>query len=89
MNSPDFAALLRSGLFRIIILCAPVLGAALLVGILSAVLQTLTSIQDQVLSFVPKLAVVLLVLALLGGWILGSLGDYTRQLFALIPSMAR
>jgi flagellar biosynthetic protein FliQ len=89
MNSPDFAALLRSGLVKILILCAPVLGAALLAGLVAAILQAFTAIQDQVLSFVPKLFVVLVVLVLLAGWMLGSLGDYTRQIFALIPSMAR
>ncbi len=89
MHAPDFAALLRSGLFKILILSAPVLGAALLAGLLAAIIQAVTAVQDQALSFVPKLAAVLLILALLGGWILGSLGDYTRQIFALIPSMAR
>ena len=89
MNQPDFAALMRSGIFRVLMILAPVLGAALLAGVIAAILQAVTAVQDQSISFVPKLAVVFLVLALLGGWILGSLGDFTRQMFALIPAMAR
>ncbi|HOX47601.1 MAG TPA: flagellar biosynthetic protein FliQ, partial [Spirochaetales bacterium] len=48
-----------------------------------------TSIQEQTLTFVPKIAAIMLVLALLGGWMLGHLAQYTRGLFAMIPQMAK
>jgi flagellar biosynthetic protein FliQ len=47
------------------------------------------SVQEQTLTFVPKMLVILLVLALLGGWMFTSLGQYTTELFTRIPDMAR
>jgi flagellar biosynthetic protein FliQ len=63
--------------------------SALLVGLIVAVLQATTSIQEQTLTFVPKMVVILLMLALLGGWMFTSLGQYTTELFSRIPDMAR
>jgi flagellar biosynthetic protein FliQ len=59
------------------------------VGLVVAILQATTSIQEQTLTFVPKVIVILLVLGFLGGWMFSSLGDYTVQLFRMIPAMAR
>jgi flagellar biosynthetic protein FliQ len=63
--------------------------AALTVGLVVAILQATTSIQEQTLTFVPKIIAILTVLALLGGWMFNSLGNYTIQLFQMIPDMAR
>jgi flagellar biosynthetic protein FliQ len=81
--------LLRGGILEVVILAAPLLIAALVIGLVVAILQATTSIQEQTLTFVPKIAAILLVLFLLGGWMFAQLGDYTRQLFNLIPDMAR
>jgi flagellar biosynthetic protein FliQ len=70
-------------------LAAPLLISALVVGLVVAVLQATTSIQEQTLTFVPKVIAILLVLGFLGGWMFSSLGDYTVQLFRMIPDMAR
>jgi flagellar biosynthetic protein FliQ len=70
-------------------LAGPFLAAALIVGLVVAILQATTSIQEQTLTFVPKIVVILLVLFLLGGWMFGILGDYTTELFRQIPQMAR
>lgn len=87
MGAPDLIALLGRGLVRLLYVTAPVLTAVFVVGLATAVLQTLTSVQDQALSFVPKLVVVLVVVTFLGGWMLRSLGSFTRELFDLIPRM--
>jgi flagellar biosynthetic protein FliQ len=63
--------------------------SALVVGFVVATLQATTSIQEQTLTFVPKIFAILLVLAFLGGWMLTSLREYTIQLFMQIPNMAR
>ena len=68
---------------------APLLLSALAVGLIVAILQATTSIQEQTLTFVPKVFTILLMLALLGGVIFSSLRDYTIQLFRQIPDMAR
>ena len=65
--------LLRDGIVQILLLASPVLGAALIVGLIVAVFQATTSIQEQTLTFVPKLVTILAVLALLGGWMFISM----------------
>ncbi len=88
MTIGDITSLLRGGILEVILLASPLLLSALLVGLIVAILQATTSIQEQTLTFVPKVLAILLILALLGGWMFTSLGDYTVQLFRMIPDMA-
>jgi len=80
---------MRSGVFEILLLSAPILIAALVVGLVVAIFQATTSIQEQTLTFVPKIMAILGILALLGGWMFASLREYTINLFNLIPQMVR
>jgi flagellar biosynthetic protein FliQ len=89
MSIGDITSLLRGGILEVILLASPILLSALLVGLIVAILQATTSIQEQTLTFVPKVLAILLILAFLGGWMFTSLGDYTIQLFRMIPDMAR
>ncbi|MCL1958318.1 MAG: flagellar biosynthesis protein FliQ [Spirochaetes bacterium] len=89
MSIGDVVAVLREGILETVILAAPILLSALVIGLVVAILQAATSIQEQTLTFVPKLFVILGVLALLGGFMFTSLGEYTTQLFRRIPEMAR
>jgi flagellar biosynthetic protein FliQ len=70
-------------------LASPMLVSALVIGLIIAILQATMSVQEQTLTFVPKMLVILLVLALLGGWMFTSLGQYTTELFRRIPELAR
>jgi flagellar biosynthetic protein FliQ len=67
------------------ILSLPVLGAALVVGLLIGLLQAITSIQEQTLSFIPKLMAIVLVYILLGSWMIRTMVEYTGNLFAGLP----
>ena len=89
MSIGEVTAILRQGIIEVLLLAGPLLISALLVGLIVAILQATTSIQEQTLTFVPKMFVILFVLALLGGWMFGSLGQYTAELFRRIPDMAR
>ena len=89
MGIGEVVDILRSGILQIVILSAPVLLVAMLVGLVVSIFQATTSIQEQTLTFVPKLAAIFLVLALLGGWMFSSLAQYTRTLFEAIPRLAR
>ena len=89
MSIGDVTALLRGGIREVLLLAAPLLLSALVVGLVVAILQATTSIQEQTLTFVPKVITILFVLAFLGGWMFSSLGDYTVQLFRMIPDMVR
>jgi flagellar biosynthetic protein FliQ len=77
------------GILQVLLIAGPLLIPALVVGLIVAILQASTSIQEQTLTFVPKIIVILLMLALLGGWMIASLGNYTTNLFRMIPDMAR
>jgi flagellar biosynthetic protein FliQ len=89
MSIGDVTSLLRDGILEVLLLAAPLLISALVVGLVVAIFQATTSIQEQTLTFVPKVIAILLVLGFLGGWMFSSLGDYTIQLFKMIPDMAR
>jgi len=89
MSIGDIVAILRGGVYQVLIISAPLLLSALIVGLVIAILQAATSIQEQTLTFVPKVVVILLMLALLGGLMFTSLGNYTAELFRRIPEMAR
>ena len=89
MSIGDLVTLLRDGLFQILIIIAPVLGVALVVGLVIAIFQAVTSIQEQTLTTVPKIFAILAVLALLGGWMFASMRDYTVQIFQMIPQLVR
>jgi flagellar biosynthesis protein FliQ len=79
----------RSGVFQILLLSAPMLIIGMAVGLIISILQATTSIQEQTLSFVPKIAAILLSLILFGPWMFTTLMQYTEQLFARIPDMVQ
>jgi flagellar biosynthetic protein FliQ len=87
MSIGDVTTLLRGGIMHVLMLASPLLLSALIVGLVIAILQATTSIQEQTLTFVPKVFAILLVLALLGGLGFSLLSDYTIALFRRIPEM--
>ena len=87
MSVGMIVTMMRESIFMVFILSAPVLLAALLVGLIVAILQATTSIQEQTLTFVPKIFTILGILALLGGWMFTMLQNYTINLFSLISHM--
>ncbi len=89
MTTEQIITLLRDGVFQILLLAGPILLVALMVGLVVAIFQATTSIQEQTLTFVPKLIAILGMLALLGGWMFTSLEQYTVNLFSLIGQMTR
>lgn len=89
MSIGMIVSLLREGVFQVFILAAPVLLAALVVGLIVAIFQATTSIQEQTLTFVPKILTILGMIALLGGWMFSVLRDYTVRLFDIIPQLVQ
>ena len=76
--------LLREGVWVAVKLCAPLLILSMAVGVLLAIFQAVTQIHEQTLSFILKLTVVILVLLVGGGWMMETLLEYARKLFALM-----
>jgi flagellar biosynthesis protein FliQ len=72
-----------------IMLAAPMMVAALLVGLVISIFQALTQIQEQSLTFVPKILAVFGTLLVAGPWLLKNLLNYTMGLFNMLPQMVR
>ncbi len=87
MSLGDVVNLLRGGIFELFVVVAPILAVTIIVGLIISILQAATSIQEQTLTFVPKLFTILIMIALLGGWIFGRCAEYTRRLFMIISEI--
>jgi flagellar biosynthetic protein FliQ len=77
----------RQALWMTMLISAPILGIGLVVGLTVGVFQAATSINEQTLSFIPKLVAMGVTLALAGGWMINTMVDYTRVLFGRIPTL--
>jgi flagellar biosynthetic protein FliQ len=77
----------RQALWITMLVSAPLLVVGLAVGLLIGIFQAATSINEQTLSFIPKLAALAITLAVVGGWQLTTLVDYTRSIFQRIPGL--
>lgn len=79
---------LRMAYWAILVTAGPVLVVALVVGLVIGVLQAATSINEQTISFVPKLAIVMLTMALASGFMLQTMTDYFAAIFETIRQMS-
>jgi flagellar biosynthetic protein FliQ len=82
MNENIVIDIARRAIYLVLETSAPMLLASLVIGLIVSIFQTVTSIQEQTLTFVPKLIAVFLVIMLFGGWILTTLKEYTIELFS-------
>lgn len=80
MDEAVLIDLLVSAVVTIIKAAAPLLLVSLVVGLVISILQTVTSIQEQTLTFVPKLLAVFLVLIIAGNWIMGLAVELMKEL---------
>lgn len=87
MSPEVFVEILRESLFLVILLVSAVIVPSLIVGLLVAVFQAATSINEQTMSFLPRLIVTLLALAWGGNWLVGKLMDFTFMMVNRIPEV--
>jgi flagellar biosynthetic protein FliQ len=80
-----FIALAKQTLFLALILTGPPVGTALLVGLTISIIQATTQIQEQTLTFVPKLVTIVVMLALLGPWMLAQLVAFASSIYGSFP----
>jgi len=71
------------------LVAAPILIASLAVGLIIGVIQAATSVNEQTLTFVPKLAIIAVVLVIMGGSMMALIGDFTQEVFAQIANIAK
>ncbi len=88
-NSSALLALADQMLWVTALVAAPILLAALGVGLFIGVIQAATSVNEQTLTFVPKLAIIALVLVLFGASMMGLVSDFAREIFAQIAAISR
>lgn len=89
MDPQDFISIAQQALWILALASAPILIPALITGVLLGMVQAATSINEQTLTFVPKLIVTALCLALFGSSILILLTDFAQDIFARIPDVVR
>jgi len=80
--------LVRAALLEGLLIALPILGAGLLIGLIISLFQAVTQIQEQTLTFVPKIVVMILVAVILLGWIAMRLGRFAADLFTFGPNPA-
>ena len=86
MDAAAVSDLLRDAVGLVIKLGGPMLILSMLVGVVVAIFQAVTQIHEQTIGFIFKVVVIVSVLLIGGGWMLESLQEYTREIFALIGS---
>jgi len=79
----------RTSVIQLIFLAMPVLLIGMLVGLVISIIQATTSLQEQTLSFVPKIIAILSTLIFLGPWMISSLTEFTKNMILMIPQVAR
>ena len=89
MDGDYFIGVAQQALWILALGSTPILIPALVTGVILGMVQAATSINEQTLSFVPKLIVVAICLAIFGGSIMVLLADFTREIFERIPDIVR
>lgn len=82
MTTSDVVTIARDALFNIIIISAPVLLVSLVIGLVISIFQTVTSIQEQTMTFVPKILGIFIALMLLGHWMLDMMTNFMTDLWS-------
>ena len=86
MNEADALGLMQATIWTIIVASGPAIGVAMLVGIIVALFQALTQIQEMTLTFVPKIIAVFVVLSLTASFIGAQMSLFTQQIYSRIET---
>lgn len=89
MDADYFLGVANQSMWVLALAAAPVLIPALLAGLILGMVQAATSINEQTLTFVPKLVVVGIALVIFGGMMMGLLSDFMVEIFARIPDLVK
>ena len=89
MDQDTVVNIAQNALMMVLYISAPLLGISLIVGLAVSIFQATTQIQEQTLSFIPKILSVIVAIAAFGSWMLSKLIDYTNNLFQNILQYIR
>lgn len=87
MSGGDVMTVGQQALEVMLLVAAPLLGAALVTGLVVSIFQAATQINEMTLSFIPKLLAMVAMLVVAGPWMLALLTDFMRRLYGAIPGM--
>ena len=87
MDTATIISILQQGLYLVLMVSAFPMAAALVTGLIISILQATTQIQEQTLSYVPKIVAVSLSLAILGPWMLREVVQFAQMILNSIPSV--
>jgi flagellar biosynthetic protein FliQ len=85
----NFVIISKQALYLALILTGPPVLVAMLVGLVISLIQATTQIQEQTLTFVPKLVAITVTIAVTGPWIMGQLIQFSQQLFERFPELVK
>jgi flagellar biosynthetic protein FliQ len=89
MSEEFIVHLFREAFYTALLVSGPILLASLVVGLLISIFQAATSVQEFTLTFVPKIAVVAIVIVLMLPWMMDTMIGFTTDLFQRIPTLGR
>jgi flagellar biosynthetic protein FliQ len=89
MSQETALEMCRQCLWVVVELAGPLVGAGMAVGMAASIVQAATQVQEQSLSFVPKVGALMAVLLVMGSWMLTKLVDLTHVLLTSLPTLAR
>ncbi len=81
--------LAATALLKVLVWSAPAVLAGLLVGFMVSLFQAVTQIQEQTLTFVPKIIAVFVVILITGGWIIGEVQTFTQDTYNTVAALVR
>lgn len=87
MSSQQVLTIAQAALYMLLMTAAPILLVVLLVGLIVSILQAVTQINENTLSFIPKLVAALVVLIFIGPWLISTYVDYLREVLLSIPGL--
>ena len=88
MDSGSLIELMRMGIVTVLIVASPVLLVSMGVGLIVSIFQATTSIQDQTLTFVPKILAIFMVIAIFSGWMAARMAGFTIIVFERVRDLA-
>ena len=89
VEQAEIIKVMQDAIYTIIIVSGPVLLVGMVVGVIISIFQATTQINEQTLSFVPKIIAIFLTIILFGGWMLTNLTDFTHRLYSYINVMVK
>lgn len=89
MSESQIIKIMSDALVVTLLISAPILGISMIVGLIISIFQTTTSIQEQTLTFVPKIIAIFASIILFASWIMRTMTQFTIKLFDMIPDIGK